>query len=78
MQVVDMTSNGWHMRPHMRRGPMEHWAQVQIDGLEATECPLDPGQGLVGSHGPRSIDLLGWLAGAQQVKAIEPVDPLCG
>jgi hypothetical protein len=29
------------MRAHPIGQPMIHWADVQIDGLEAAECPLD-------------------------------------
>ena len=38
------------VRAHPRCGPMEHWTQLEIDGLQRAEGVLDAAETFVGAH----------------------------
>ena len=38
------------VRAYPRRGPMEHWTQLEIDGLQRTEGVLDAAEAFVDAH----------------------------
>src|ERR1700722_14735976 len=55
---------------------MEDGTDVEVDGLEAAEGPLDTGKALIGAHRIGGIESIGWNAGMQHVEAVER--GLCG
>jgi hypothetical protein len=58
------------VRPHPALQPVIHRPDIQIDGLDATERPLHPGQGLVAEHRIGIAERRLGQAGAHDIKPV--------
>ena len=54
---------------HPPGGPVEHWAQFQIDGFSLTESPLYAGEALVGTLARHGVELGGQVGARRTITA---------